>query len=128
MSRREFTKETKRQALKRSAGICEAVGRRFGLEPGIRCSVSLAFGVRFEHLAPDANSKDNSLDNCAAVCPRCWRWKTDHYDKPMVAKTVRQRDKNDGIRAPKRAWPKRHVNERHRSNVRDINDDLSGEP
>ena len=96
MSRAEFTKLTKRAALKRAGGRCEASGAMFGLGPGQRCTASLATGVRFEHVDPDANSKDNSLENCAAVCLPCWRHKTDHYDKPLVAKTLRQQDKHLG--------------------------------
>jgi hypothetical protein len=98
MNRAEFTKPTRRLALKRAAGRCEASGSMFGLDPGQRCCIPLANGVRFEHVNPDANSKDNSIENCAAVCIRCWRYKTDHYDKPLVAKTLRQQDKDNGIR------------------------------
>lgn len=105
--RAEFTKPTKREALKRAGGKCEASGAIFGLDPGRRCEASLGNGVRFEHVDPDANSKDNSLENCLAVCPVCWRWKTDHYDKPLVAKTLRQQDKHNGITGPKRKWASR---------------------
>jgi len=104
MARCEFTKPVRRDALKRAGGRCEASGSIFGLEPGQRCSVSLANGVRFEHLNPDANSKDNSLENCAAVCLSCWRYKTDHFDKPLVAKTLRQQDKDSGIRNSRGFW------------------------
>lgn len=96
MSRMEFTKETKRSALKRAKNRCEAIGKMFGLPAGQRCSMPLATGVRFEHINPDANSRDNSLENAAAVCPACWRWKTDNYDKPLIAKTDRQKDRFDG--------------------------------
>ena len=69
MSRREFTKPTKREALRRSGGKCEAVGTWYGLPAGQRCGRDLAYGVEFDHIDFDANSKDNSLENCAAVCP-----------------------------------------------------------
>lgn len=107
MSRVEFTKPTKRLALKRSGMKCEATGAIYGLPPGQRCNAPLALGVRFEHVDPDANSKDNSLENCDCVCPKCWRWKTDHYDKPLIAKTNRQRDKHLGITRPKRKMQSR---------------------
>ena len=110
MSRAEFSKATKREAVKRSGGLCEAVGKIFGLRPGKRCNASLAKGLRFEHIDPDANSKNNSLENCGAVCLVCWRWKTDHYDKPLVAKTTRQQDKHSGVTGPKRSWPSRKMN------------------
>jgi len=103
--RAEFTKQTKRDALKRSGMKCEASGAMFGLDPGRHCETSLGNGVRFEHVDPDANSKDNSLENCLAVCPKCWRWKTDHYDKPLVSKTKRQQDKHLGIRTTSRPMP-----------------------
>lgn len=96
--RNEFTKATKRDALKRSGGLCEAVGPMYGLPVGQRCNASLSYGVEFDHVILDANSKDNSLENCAAACIKCNRWKTAKHDIPLAAKTVRQRDKNAGIR------------------------------
>lgn len=102
MPRREFTKATKRLALARSGGNCEAVGAWYGLEPGRRCGASLGAGVEFDHIVLDANSKDNSLANCAAVCPKCHRFKTAKLDTPTAAKTLRQQDRNRGIvNAPK---------------------------
>lgn len=103
MSRVEFTKPTKREALKRSEGKCEGRGVLYGLEPGVRCNGALSRGVIFDHIILEANSHDNSLENCAAICMPCNRFKTDKYDIPLAAKTVRQRDKNDGIKT-KRPW------------------------
>jgi 5-methylcytosine-specific restriction endonuclease McrA len=97
--RREFSKQTKREALQRSEQKCEAVGTMYGLDAGKRCNAPLAYGVEFDHIVLDANSKDNSLENCAAVCIKCHRHKTAKHDTPMAAKTVRLRDKNDGIKA-----------------------------
>ncbi len=88
MARREFTSKTRKQALKRSGGICEAQGSWYGLDG--RCSNSLAYGVEYDHIILDANSKDNSLENCAAVCIRCHDHKTRHHDTPLAAKTVAQ--------------------------------------
>ena len=106
MPRREFSKEVKRSALRRSGGHCEARGEWYGLEPGKRCNAPLPYGVQFDHIDLDANSKDNSLENCAAVCVKCHRWKTDNFDIPKNAKTIRQRDKNNGIRKRKgRSFP-----------------------
>lgn len=101
MARNEFSKATKRLALARSQMRCEAVGRMYGLEDGIRCTMPLAHGVNFDHIVLDANSKDNSLENCAAVCIRCHDWKTRKHDIPMAAKTVRQQDKALGIKSNK---------------------------
>lgn len=105
--RREFTKATRREALTRSGGLCEATGPWYGHEPGHRCNANLAYGIAFDHIDLDANSKDNSLSNCAAVCIRCHGYKTAKRDIPLAAKTLRQRDKHLGIRKPKHNWPKR---------------------
>lgn len=98
MSRREFTKKTQREAFTRSGFKCEAVGAMYGLPAGQRCNADLAHGVEFDHIVLDANSKDNSLENCAAVCIKCHKWKTANHDIPMAAKTVRQQDKARGIK------------------------------
>lgn len=98
MNRREFTKQTKRDALRRSGGKCEAIGPMYGWPRHAGCNAPLAYGVEFDHVVLDANSKDNSLENCAAVCIKCHKHKTARHDTPLAAKTVRQRDKNDGIR------------------------------
>jgi 5-methylcytosine-specific restriction endonuclease McrA len=97
MSRAEFSKPTKRAALRRSGNFCEAVGSMYGLDEGTRCNAPLGYGVEFDHVILDANSKDNSLENCAAVCVRCHRWKTAHVDIPTNAKTQRQQDDHRGI-------------------------------
>jgi hypothetical protein len=98
MNRHEFTKPTKRAALQRSHLVCEAVGKTYGLLLGQRCGANLSYGVEFDHVILDANSKDNSLENCAAVCVRCHRWKSAKHDTPLAAKTVRQQDMARGIK------------------------------
>jgi hypothetical protein len=72
----------------------------YGLDAGRRCGADLGYGVEFDHIVLDANSKDNSLSNCAAVCIKCHRWKTAKHDIPMAAKTVRIQDRNLGVKAP----------------------------
>lgn len=103
MSRKEFSKLTKRAALERSQMRCEALGSVYGLEAGIRCSISLSKGVQFDHIVADAIGGDNSLENCAAVCPRCHQVKTRNNDTPKAAKVKRVSDKALGIKsnAPK---------------------------
>jgi 5-methylcytosine-specific restriction endonuclease McrA len=101
MSRNEFTQKTKKAALKRSEMRCEAIGAMYGLEPGKRCVTDISGGVQFDHIVLDANSKDNSIENCAAVCIKCHRWKTANHDVPMAAKTVRQMEKHIGLKRPK---------------------------
>lgn len=93
MARAEFDKATKKAALKRAAGKCEAVGTWYGLKPGKRCEAPLGYGFDFDHIILDANSKDNSLENCACVCRVCHKKKTTKHDIPLAAKTVRQQDK-----------------------------------
>ena len=83
----------KREALARSGRRCEATGPIYGLPDGQRCEANLGYGVEFDHVILWANSRDSSLDNCLAVCPRCHRFKTSTHDTPKAAKTVRQRDK-----------------------------------
>lgn len=100
MNRREFTRPVKREALRRSGTLCEAVGGMYGLDAGRRCNAPLSYGVEFDHVILDANSKDNSLENCAAVCIKCHKWKSAKHDTPLAAKTVRQSDMACGIRKP----------------------------
>lgn len=106
MSRAEFSKPTKRDALRRSGGLCEAVGQMYGLDKDQRCNASLGYGVEFDHIIMDANSKDNSLENCAAVCIKCHRWKTARHDIPGNAKTVRIIDKRTGVGRKRSSFPK----------------------
>lgn len=122
MARAEFSKETKRQALKRSTKLCEATGVWYGLEPGQRCNMPLSRGVEFDHIILEANSHDNSLENCAAVCIPCHKIKTAKHDTPTAAKTVRQRDKHLGIRGPKRPWPKQPFRRDYRPREKQVNE------
>lgn len=98
MSRTEFSKPVKRDALKRSGGLCEATGARYGLRPGQRCNAPLSFGLDYDHGNPDGNGGDASLENCVCCCLRCHDWKTRNVDVPQIAKMKRQRDKHEGIR------------------------------
>ena len=96
-----FKAKTKRERLAHSGGFCEAAGVLYGLPDGHRCNSDLSRGVEFDHFDLVANSKDNSFENCRAVCPACHRYKTDKFDVPKAAKTQRQQDKNSGVRRPK---------------------------
>ena len=110
MTRAEFSKATKRAAYLRSEGWCEAVGKWYGMPLNKRCSALLiSSDIQYDHIVLDANSHDNSLENCAAVCSKCHRWKTAHHDIPLAAKTLRQQDKHRGIKGPKRTWPSRKI-------------------
>lgn len=102
MTRTEFSKPTRRDALKRSGGLCEAEGAMYGLDPGQRCNSPLSYGVEFDHLLAASNGGDASLANCICACTRCHAYKTRTHDTPRAAKTVRQQDKAIGIRKPSR--------------------------
>ena len=95
---RTFSKEVKRAALARAQGKCEAVGPLYGLPEGVRCNASIGVGFEFDHIILWANSRDSSLDNVAVCCKQCHRVKSTKHDTPKAAKTVRQRDKHDGIK------------------------------
>lgn len=101
MPRQEFSKPTKREALKRSGGLCEAIGTVYGLTPGQRCNAPLSHGVEFDHYpVPATDPGSDTLDNCVACCKTCHRHKTSTYDVPMQAKGKRISDKHNGIRPP----------------------------
>ncbi len=109
--RYEFSKPTKREALKRSGGLCEAIGERYGLEPGQRCNAPLAYGVEFDHYPVPATEKDSDgIENCVAACRKCHGYKTRSFDIPVQAKTKRVSDKHLGIkpksRLQSRGFPK----------------------
>lgn len=98
MARYEFNKPTKREALKRSEGRCEALGEVYGLKAGERCNAPLSHGVEFDHYPSPATDKgSDTLENCVAACKSCHSFKTRSYDIPMQAKGKRVRDKFLGI-------------------------------
>lgn len=99
MSRHEFSRETRREALKRSGIKCEASGPRYGLAEGQRCNCSLSLGVQYDHDVPDQLGGDNSLENCRAVCVQCHKIKT-RGDIQQIRKSDRQRDKASGVVQP----------------------------
>lgn len=99
MSRTEFNRETRREALKRSGLKCEASGPRYGLAEGQRCNCSLSLGVQYDHDVPDQLGGDNSLENCRAVCVQCHKIKT-RGDIQQIRKSDRQRDKRSGVIRP----------------------------
>lgn len=112
MTRRyEFSKQIKREALRRSGMMCEAVGAVYGLAPGQRCNAPLGHGVQFDHYpAPAMDRGSDTLDNCAAVCPSCHKFKTRTYDTPMQAKGKRVRDRHLGIKSRRKTIAGRRFN------------------
>ena len=95
--RNEFPLDVKRQALARSKGICEC-----HLMPWIfpsACGRPLGEGNTFyEHIHPDRISGRNDLDNAATLTKTCWHFKTNSYDKPVIARVRKREDRSHGIR------------------------------
>ena len=98
MKRQEFSKPTRRQALQRSKGRCEAVGKVYGLRAGERCNAPLSKGVEFDHYPiRAADGGPAALENCVAVCLLCHRHKTRKFDIPSAAKGKRVNDRHTGV-------------------------------
>ncbi len=88
--RHEFSKATKKAALLRSGGVCEASGTVYGLQPETRCTTSLGLGVEFDHYPLPAHAENSAtVENCQAVCPAHHKYKTRTYDIPIEAKLKR---------------------------------------
>jgi len=102
MPRREFSTRVRKEALRRSGGLCEAVGKRYGLEPGQRCEAPLSHGVQFDHERPDWYNGEPTLENCRAVCRQCHKHATHQVDAPRMAKARRNNAKHIGAKAPSR--------------------------
>jgi 5-methylcytosine-specific restriction enzyme A len=98
---RYFSKAVQRERLQMAGYYCEAEGPLYGFDEGHQCYIDLRIsGVEFDHWDLYANSRDSSLENCRAVCPRCHAFKTAKHDTPKAAKTLRQQDKHRGIKKP----------------------------
>lgn len=121
----EFSKATRQAAWDRSGERCEASGKLYGFPPGVRCNADLNLGVEYDHVNPEANSKDSSLENCCAACPKCHHYKTHKIDKPRISKTTRLLEKRRNLRGRKHDWGKRPFSRESRSNTRDIHEDLA---
>jgi 5-methylcytosine-specific restriction protein A len=88
MSRREFSKPIKRDALKRAQGKCEnpTCGALFGVK------------FHFDHVIADGLGGEPTLQNCAVLCYPCHDEKTRKHDVPLIAKVKRISDKHNGIK------------------------------
>ena len=83
----EFTNPTKRDAFVRCKGNCE------------QCGIKLRSGeALYDHIVAEWLTRYNSLSNCQVLCVKCHKVKTSTRDVPMIAKTKRQRDREQGIR------------------------------
>jgi 5-methylcytosine-specific restriction enzyme A len=102
-TRREFTTETKRQAVRRSGGVCEChlLGKRgiAGFSPD-GCGLRIGIGnTWFEHVICDGIGGEPTLENCAVLSKTCGRLKSQTYDIPIVAKVKRQQNMRFGIKS-----------------------------
>lgn len=96
MTRHEFSPKVKRAALVRAGGRCEAIGPRWGHEPGVRCGADLAItGVQHDHYPLGAHAEgSNTLENDVVCCPACNQYAANHTDKATEAKIKRVRRKH----------------------------------
>lgn len=90
----EFSKATMRDAFIRAEGRCEGK-----LPNGQRCNMQSG-AIHYDHITPTWLSGDNSLENCQVLCGPCHKHKTSNRDVPMIAKTKRLRDREQGIKKP----------------------------
>lgn len=99
MSRREFSKQVKRDAFNRANGYCE--GKLAGSDE--RCPCKLAPGkFHYDHDLPDWLGGEPTLENCAVLCIPCHHDKTAGRDMPAIAKAKRIQDRERGIQSPSR--------------------------
>lgn len=96
-TRNNFTSATKREAFERSRGTCECHLIPHVFKNPCRQPFD-SKGIRYEHIDPDAISKRSDLDNCATLRTPCWRYKTDSYDRKVIAKSNHTLDRTRGIR------------------------------
>jgi 5-methylcytosine-specific restriction protein A len=96
VSRREFSKQVRREAHTRANGQCE------GHPDGERCPVRLTRGrFHYDHDIPDALGGEPTLENCVVLCIACHKDKTGTKDVPAIAKTKRIQDREKGIKKPR---------------------------
>ncbi len=96
MSRSEFSRKVKAEALERAKQRCGSCG--IPLTPST--------GIEFDHRIPDAVGGANSVANCVPLCRNCHGGKT-RTDVKEIARTKRIRDKHTGAfnkRSGFRGW------------------------
>jgi len=90
--RREFSKQTKRDAFLRADGKCERKD----------CGARLTLGkFAYDHVIPDGLGGEPILENCEVLCLPCHKAKTTKQDVPAIAKTKRIQDRQKGIKKPR---------------------------
>ena len=96
MKRREFSGKTKRAAFLRADGHCEYCGINLRCKP-----------VNFDHFISCDQGGEPTLENCRLACIQCHKAKTKKDDVPLIAKGRRIRERNMGIKKPRRTMPGR---------------------
>jgi 5-methylcytosine-specific restriction protein A len=91
MSRREFSKQVKRDALRRADKKCE----------NPKCGALFGVKFHFDHDIADGLGGEPTLENCKVLCHACHKEKTTKHDVPLIAKVKRISDKHLGIKAAK---------------------------
>ncbi len=87
--RRNFPKPVQKLASRRAEGKCEG------------CHLRLKRGEgHFDHIIPDALGGEPTIENCQLLCAPCHKIKTATQDIPIIAKTKRIQDRDNGIRKP----------------------------
>lgn len=114
MPRSVFSAKVKKAAWERSGGVCEAVGRIYGLPSGTRCTTVLEPGKydRDHYPLPAHAEGSNTLENCWCVCKSCHLYKTRNFDIPYEAKRKRILRSNGPkeLRKAKRPIPSKGFN------------------
>jgi 5-methylcytosine-specific restriction endonuclease McrA len=93
MSRREFSKQTKRDAFLRAKGACELCGARLTVGK-----------FAYDHVIADGLGGEPTIDNCQVACVVCHSAKSAKNDVPRIAKVKRIQDREHGIRKPSRGF------------------------
>lgn len=84
MTRLEFNRAVKRDALKRSKWFCE------------KCTAPLSTGkFEFDHIKPANDGGEATLENCRVLCVNCHKGVTKIYVREL-RKAERIRDKHSG--------------------------------
>ncbi len=97
--RREFSKPVKREAFARAGGRCEATFSEDAIY--MRCATPLTIGkYHYDHIIPDGQGGEPTLENCAVICHPCHKLKT-RGDIKAIAKTKRIQDRHHGITTPR---------------------------
>lgn len=103
MSRREFSRKVKREAIERAAGRCD------------KCKASLKPGeAEVDHILPDVLGGEPILANAQVLCRVCHAEKTAD-DIRRTRKGDRQRDKAIGAIKPKQSVKSRGFDKKVRT-------------